>query len=56
MWEDWIDKAFNIEGLLINSYNSLWLTFFHIDPAYNDALEIISEKLLQSLYVLQPQL
>lgn len=56
MWEEWIDKAFNIEGLLINSYNSLWLTFFHIDQRYEEAIELISEKLLQSLYVLQPQL
>lgn len=38
MWEDWLDKAFNIEGLLINSYNSLWLTFFHVDPRFSDSI------------------
>lgn len=56
LWEEWLDKAFNSEGLLINSYNTLWLTFLHIDAQYADAIELITEKLLQSLYVLQPHL
>jgi hypothetical protein len=57
MWEEWIDKAyqylgFNLSIVIIR----LWLTFLFIDPKFSEAIEVISEKLLQSLYVLQPQL
>lgn len=40
----------------MNSYNCLWLTFLHVDPNYMEHFEMIAEKLLQSLYTLQPQL
>lgn len=56
LWEDWLDKAYNVQGLTINSYNCIWLTFLHISPAYMEHLEEIVDKMLQSLYVLQPQL
>lgn len=56
LWEEWLDKAYNLEGLTINSYNSIWMTFLAINPKYIEKIELIAEKILQSLYVLQPQL
>lgn len=56
LWEEWLELAFNTQGLPINSYNSLWVTFLHIDASYENFVLEIVEKLLQSLYVLQPQL
>ena len=56
LWEEWLPQAFNLEGLPITSFNCLWMTFLHIDPNYINNLEHIAEKLLQSLYILQPQL
>lgn len=49
-------KAFNLDDAPFNSYNTLWLTFLHVDQKYIEFIEEISEKLLQNLYVLQPQL
>ena len=42
LWEEWLGKAFNLEGIPISSYNSLWLTFLHIDQKYLDTLEYIT--------------
>lgn len=56
LWEEWIGKAFNLEGLPINSCNSLWLTYLFVADSYADQIEVITERILQNLYILLPQL
>lgn len=56
LWEEWLPKAFNLEGLPIGSCNSLWLNFMLISEEYTDMVEQVTERILQNLYVLQPQL
>ena len=34
LWEDWLGKAFNLEGLPITSNNALWLTFVFVADKY----------------------
>lgn len=56
LWEDWLGRAFNLEGLPITSANTLWLAFAFVSDIYADQVEIVTERILQNLYTLLPQL
>ncbi len=56
LWEDWIGKAFNLEGLPMMSTNALWINFIFISDEYLDQIEAVTERIFQNLYILQPQL
>jgi hypothetical protein len=56
LWEDWLGRAFNLEGLPISSTNTLWLAYAFVSDDYADQVELVSERILQNLYTLLPQL
>jgi hypothetical protein len=56
LWEEWLGKAFNLEGLPITSSNSLWLTYVFVSDEYANHIEIATERIFQNLYILMPQL
>ncbi len=56
LWEEWIGKAFNLEGLPVMSTNTLWINFVFVSDDYLDQIESVTERIFQNLYILQPQL
>ncbi len=56
LWEDWLGRAFNLESLPISSTNTLWLAYSFVSDEYADQIETVSERILQNLYTLLPQL
>ena len=56
LWEEWLGRAFNLEGLPISSTNSLWLSYAFVSDEYADQVEAVTERILQNLYTLLPQL
>ena len=38
------------------SSNALWISFIYVADEYVEQIETITERLLQNLYILQPQL
>lgn len=56
LWDEWLGRAFNLEGLPISSTNSLWLSYAFVSDDYADQVEAVTERILQNLYTLLPQL
>ena len=56
MWEEWLGKAYNLEGLPIGSSNTLWLTYVFVSDDYANQIETVTERIFQNIYILLPQL